>query len=133
MRTRDDILKEIRISLSIPEDTTEKSDIINFQNKVLRPILKQQNECFVLLFCHYIEEKRIKWTTSQPSVRIQIIGKSLRNDVQLKSLLIGSVIGFFSSNELKLYQAHKREIHKRIIHMIESRLIDQLINLAENQ
>ena len=58
MKTRDTFLNQFRgqaIGAVTANSTTEES----FQNEVLRPILKLQNDLFIASFISYIEKNKV--------------------------------------------------------------------------
>ena len=62
MNTRDTFLKQFRgqaIGSVTSQSTTEES----FQNEVLRPILKLQNDLFIASFINYIDENKVDFSS----------------------------------------------------------------------
>lgn len=111
--------KEIRpIIDSEPSQNQEE----HFQNETIRPILKLQHELLVLLFEKYLLKRKQSFEGKSASEISKYINASLKNDHQLKSLLLGFVIGLFTYEELKLYYGSETSLNKRIIAMIIQRL-----------
>lgn len=111
--------KEIRPTIvSEPSQNTEE----HFQNETIRPILKLQHELLVLLFEQYLIKRKQSFEGKSATEISEYINASLKNDHQLKSLLLGFVIGLFTYEEVKLYYGLETGLNKRIITMIIQRL-----------
>ena len=103
------------------------SDIERFQNEVLRPIIKMQNNLLVAFFKNYIKNNKIKFNTLKAEVQENKINTILTKDINFKNILIGSIIGHLEKNEIEIYFKYKTEINKRIIQIIKQRLHDNFI------
>jgi len=103
------------------------SDIERFQNEVLRPIIKMQNNLLVAFFKNYIKNNKIKLNTLKAEVQENKINTILTKDINFKNILIGSIIGHLEENEIEIYFKYKTEINKRIIQIIKQRLHDNFI------
>lgn len=125
---RDVAITSIRETLNLPIDSSEKAELISFQNTTLRPVLKFQNELLISLFRSYIIDRKMKWENCDAPTKKRYITTALSNDIHLKSMTVGCVVGLLNSDELKLFLQNQREISRRIIAMAKERLIDQLIN-----
>jgi len=90
------------------------SDIERFQNEVLRPIIKMQNNLLVAFFKNYIKNNKIKFNTLKAEVQENKINTILTKDINFKNILIGSIIGHLEENEIEIYFKYKTEINKRI-------------------
>ena len=103
------------------------SDLERFQNEVLRPIIKMQNNLLVALFKNYIRNRKIEFNKLEAEFQKNKINTILTKDVNFKNILIGSIIGHLNENEIKIYLKSKSELNKRIIQMAMQRLQDNLI------
>ncbi len=101
------------------------SPIEGFQNDILRPILKLQNNSIVDLFNLYLENYKVA-LVSKPKELLEQIKKICQKDKSLKNQLIGVTIGMLEDKEFKTYSEHSNEFNKRIIQMITQRLFDNL-------
>lgn len=101
------------------------STIEKFQNETLRPILKLQNDLFVAYFREYLKNKNFE--TLSADKKAQHINGSLQNDLALKNMCIGIIVGMFTEKELAIYICDRKTFSKRIITMLSERLRDQLI------
>ena len=103
------------------------TDLERFQNEVLRPIIKMQNNLLVALFKNYIRNRKIEFNKLKAEVQENKINSILTKDINFKNILVGSIIGHFNKNEIKIYLRSKSELNKRIIQMVKQRLQDNLI------
>lgn len=109
-----------------PDVITEKvvfNELEEFQNEVLRPILKYQHSLFELFISNSKEvsillNKGLPLETRRAGLK-QIISKQ----PHLKYLFIGQVCGLFTNLEYKYYLENKQDLDKRLIAMIIDRIL----------
>ena len=101
--------------------------IEKFQNEVLRPIIKMQNNLLVTFFKNYIKNRKIEFNKLGVEYQENKINSILTKDINFKNILIGSIVGHFKENEIEIYFKSKTEINKRITQIIKQRLQDNLI------
>ena len=107
------------------------TDLERFQNEVLRPIIKMQNNLLVALFNNYTRNRKIQFNKLKAEVQENKINSILTKDINFKNILLGSIIGHFNKNEIKIYLKSKSELNKRIIQMVKQRLQDNLTTQEE--
>ena len=121
--TRSNSLRTLRSV--IPTDATRSPlPLEQFQNDVLRPILKFQNDAFVSYFKAQIGDAILP---QKPVTLEAFIKTRLQKDLALRNTCLGLTIGLLTAEELPFYFQHKTELNKRIIQMLCQRLIDQLL------
>ena len=101
--------------------------IEKFQNEVLRPIIKMQNNLLITFFKNYIKNRKIEFNKLGVEFQEKKINSILTKDINFKNILIGSIIGHLEENEIEIYFKSKTEINKRIIQIIKQRLQDNFI------
>jgi hypothetical protein len=121
MKKRSEELVELRPSIFLEEESSKPLE--KFQNQVLRPILKYQQELWILevkqnLFFIHIKSKRLKSFEYREAIK-NVIAKTS----DLKNRYIGIVIGLFTADEYAFYLENKTEINKRIVQMITERIV----------
>lgn len=126
---RDKNIVLLRPKVNSNKSISYKNDIEKFQNIVLRPILKFQNDLLVELFIFEFEKTKTKFDLINNDQKIKLIINNLKNNNKLKQILLGTIIGMFSNNNITFYKANYSKINKRIFSMLNDRLIDQLIKL----
>lgn len=126
---RDKNIVLLRPKVNINKNISYKNDIEKFQNIVLRPILKFQNDLLVELFIFEFEKTKTKFDLINNEKKIKLIINNLKYNNKLKQILLGTIIGMFSNKNITFYKTNYSKINKRIFSMLNDRLIDQLIKL----
>lgn len=116
---------DLRESLNIPisEATTVEE---KFQNQTLRPVLKLQNELYILLFNSYALRQNADFNSLTTTKKNIFIEQSLQKDLVLKNTFIGMTIGMFTLEEMDIYNSDNKVFNKRIITMLIERLKNQI-------
>ena len=97
-----------------------------FQNKVLRPILKLQNDLFVDVFKNYITKYKNEFYTYSAEKKIQYIENAVHKDIKFRNSLKGMVIGLFTTDEYSEYIRNSSSLNKRMMNMLIERLKSQV-------
>ncbi|SMP22530.1 glyoxalase [Chryseobacterium profundimaris] len=116
---------DLREQLSIPV-SDDSGQIEVFQNQTLRPVLKLQNEIYLMLFQDYAVSKISDFNSLTTEKKLSFIDQSLRKDHALKNIFIGMTIGMFTAEEMEVYISSKNVFNKRIITMLTERLKSQM-------
>ena len=117
-----DLKKQLRPSIP---SIVQKSDISleeKFQNEVLRPIIKLQNDLVLICFEHYLKRKKVELKKFTDDQITAIIHKLFRSDTQLKSNLRSLIIGLFTLEEYREYLTISAQLNRRINSMIQERV-----------
>mgnify|MGYP006372781307 FL=1 len=125
MNARDTFLNQFRgqtIGSLTDESTTEES----FQNKVLRPILKLQNDLFVALLINYIDKNTPGFYSKTIDVKLTLIENAIQKDIQFRNVMKGIIIGLFTAGEYVIYAKNSSNINKRMMSMLAERLKSQV-------
>lgn len=93
-----------------------------FQNKTLRPIVKLQNDLFVLVFRNYISKHKNVFYTLSLEKRLNYIENAIQKDVKFRNSLKGMVIGQFTIEEYELYIQNSSSLNKRMMNLVIERL-----------
>jgi hypothetical protein len=123
---REQILTDIRpdiVSATFDEVTSEQEKL---QNQVLRPIIKFQHEFLLVYFSQYLIKHKRDIKATDMATRIQFVEKLLQSDIPLRNVLIGSIIGFMTQQEVIRYYKYESELRNRIVHMIAGRLAEAI-------
>ncbi len=119
------ILK-LRKTFEVKTLDQESSGIEHFQNKVLRPIIKFQNEVILLKFKNVCRTYKSSFFNFSENEKNKYIENILLKDKKIRFTFIGLIIGLLSSNEFLFYLKYSSKINKRIISILIKRLIDNL-------
>ena len=98
-----------------------------FQNKVLRPILKSQNELLIALFRHWVSKHKTDFDRFSREDQFRYVQHTIRKDLNFRSLLLGTIIGKLTSEQYNAYSLLEEELNRRTINMLIQRLQSQLI------
>jgi hypothetical protein len=98
----------------------------SFQNQVLRPILKFQNDLLIEIFRKQISNHKIDFCAFSIEKKMQFIDTSIQRDSKFRNILKGLVIGMFTTEEYAAYLEDASEVNKRMMNMLSERLKSQL-------
>ncbi|GIZ08224.1 glyoxalase [Flavobacterium sp. UMI-01] len=130
MSQRDQFLQEFRGESIGTISTVSSSDEI-FQNQVLRPILKLQNDLFVASFHNYISKYKSDFYTQSVEKKLFTIENAIQKDIKFRNALKGMVIALFTVEEYETYIKNSSSLNKRMMNMLIERLKSQ-VQLFEN-
>jgi hypothetical protein len=125
MNTRDTFLKGFR-GQTIGSVTTQSTTEESFQNEVLRPILKLQNDIIIASFDNYITKNKLDFHNQTTEQKLLIMDKAIQKDIKFRNALKGMIIGLFTADEYALYIQNSSNISKRIMSMLLERLKSQV-------
>ena len=125
--SRDQFIIKLRTEIPSIENLGSTKALEIFQNNILRPILKFQNDALVHVFLLDLRSKKIDLKTFNTKKRLLLIDTHLRTNSNLRQLLLGMVIALFSVDEMEFYKSVYKELNKRIFSMLKVRLKDQLV------
>ena len=123
---RADKIKEYRPHITSKE-LKNTNDEEKFQNKVLRPILKFQNELFIKLFLSNCRTYKINFTAFNSEEKHDYIDHIFKKNFKIRASFIGTVIALFTLEEFEKYSINQNLYNKRIIQMLCERLKNQMV------
>ncbi|MDA8685390.1 glyoxalase [Robiginitalea sp.] len=126
MDSRSASLQEIRPNLNQILEHKGTTEGEWFQNSVLRPILKFQNDLLVAVFKQYIEKHKGAFFNLNTDGKLVYIENTIQKDVKFRNALKGMVIGQFTLEEYLRYSSNSSALNKRMMNMIVERLKDQI-------
>ena len=125
MEQRDVFIKEFRgESLGIATSQTSSDEL--FQNQVLRPILKLQNDLFIACFFNYISKNKTDFYSKTVDKKLDIIENTIQKDIKFRNSLKGMIIGLFTADEYAVYIKNSSSINKRMMNLLIERLKSQV-------
>lgn len=125
MNNRDVFIKEFR-SETIGSVGAQSSAEEQFQNEVLRPILKLQNELLIASFKNYIAKNKGDFANFTSEKKNAFVENSIQKDTKYRNTLKGFVVGLFTLQEYETYASNTSNLNKRIMSMLQERLKSQL-------
>lgn len=99
----------------------------DFQNKVLRPIIKMQSDLLISHLQNKLQTNKIDFTSLSPAKKEIVLNGIFANDQAFKKEIIGMVIGHFTLEEYEDYIGFNKEINRRITQIVVNRCLDLLI------
>ena len=125
MDQRDTFLKEFR-GETIGSVTEQSSLDELFQNQVLRPILKLQNDLFIASFINHLGKNRIDFNAFSVEKKLATIENAIQKDIKFRNALKGMIIALFTLDEYGLYIKNSSSLNKRMMGMLIERLKNQV-------
>jgi hypothetical protein len=132
MSSRDSYLKSLRPDILTKTIKTEMSSEEYFQNKVLRPIIKFQNELLIAVFLQFCTKYKNVFFDLSTEKKILYIESSITKDSKLRSSFRDLIIGLFSVEEYSEYLKNASALNKRMTGIIKERLISHVQLLSDS-
>lgn len=119
-------LIDLRPKIPAAQITQGISEIEEFQNLTLRPIIKFQNDFLVSFYSNFARGYHKDWGSMSNEKKETFIEASTNKNQNLKNTFVGSISGFFTKAELDFYFLHKSEVNRRIVQIIKQRILSNL-------
>jgi hypothetical protein len=131
MSTRDLSLKSIRIDSISNVVNSEMSSDEYFQNTVLRPIIKFQNDLLIAAFINFCNTYKNVFFELSVENKISYIENAVIKDSAFRNTLKDMIVGLFTVDEYTVYSSNASALNKRIIGIVKERLISHVQLLSE--
>lgn len=125
MDQRDKLIKELR-GESLGESNIQSLSEELFQNEVIRPILKLQNDLFIASFLNYISKYKRDFYTKSVESKLAVIENAIQKDIKFRNSLKGMIIALFTTDEYALYIKNSSSLNKRMMNLLIERLKSQV-------
>ena len=126
MQDRTFLLLAIRPNLNSLDKDLNTKEIETFQNDVLRPILKFQNDLLLQIFIDYVKQYKGVFFKLSNHDKMSYIQEALSANQRLRSLILGTIVGLFTIEDYSYYRLNLSELNKRIVALVIKRLKSQL-------
>ena len=126
MQDRTSSLLAIRANIDTIDKSLKTKDVEAFQNNVLRPILKFQNDLILQIFIDYANQYKGVFFKLSDHEKLSYIQQALSTNQRLRSLILGTIVGLFAVEDFGYYKLNSSALNKRIITMTIQRLQSQL-------
>tara|TARA_Y100000813_G_scaffold156991_1_gene117075 strand:- start:61 stop:462 length:402 start_codon:yes stop_codon:yes gene_type:complete len=130
MQDRTSSLLAIRPNIDTIDKSLKTKHVEVFQNNVLRPILKFQNDLLLQIFIDYANQCKGVFFKLSDHEKLSYIQQALSTNQRLRSLILGTIVGLFAVEDFGFYKLNSSALNKRIITMTIQRLQSQLNYLA---
>jgi len=99
-----------------------ESEFEKFQNEVLRPILKLQNNLLIEIFKTYCSKRKSTFYKFSEKEKAVYVDQAVRKDMKFKHYLEGIITGMFTLDEYAKFMEFEEELTKRLINLLVQRL-----------
>jgi hypothetical protein len=117
---RETNIKSIRPILTFEKEA--EGEFEKFQNEVLRPILKLQNDLLLEVFKTYCNKRKGTFDKLSEKEKSVYIDQAVRKDMKFKHYLEGIITGIFTLDEYQTFLENEEELTKRMINLLVQRL-----------
>ena len=131
MSSRDSSLKAIRLDLISNTIKTDMSSEEHFQNSVLRPLIKFQNDLLIAAFLNFSNKYKNVFFELSTEKKIIYIENALLKDSTFRNSLKDMIVGLFTVEEYNVYTLNASALNKRMVGIIKERLISHIQLLTE--
>ena len=125
METLLNSVSKINIRPILTFEKEAESEFEKFQNEVLRPVLKLQNDLLVEIFKNYLDKRKGTFYKLSEKEQMVYIDQSVRKDMKFKHYLEGVITGMFTVEEYARFMENEEELTKRMINLLVQRLQSQ--------
>jgi len=132
MNARDFSIIELRPQILTARIFPDMSAEEYFQNKVLRPVIKLQNDLFLEVFKNYIRKNKNVFYEIKADERLRYIENAVQKDIKFRNSLKGMIVGQFTVDEYKAYTENSSALNKRMMNLLIQRIQDQAQLLEPN-
>lgn len=123
---RNESITALRPQIHTIKTMNDMSDIEIFQNEVIRPILKYQNDLIVQYCISKALNRNSKFGSLITIEKERFLEKVILKDNKIKQEFTGMVIGLFTTEELNIYLSKESEYKRRINSMVKERIFSTL-------
>ena len=97
-----------------------------FQNETVRPVVKMLHELLITYFLEHIKLKNVDLSDMSIPQKQSFIMGIFQKDLVLRNKTKGMIIGQFEFDEFNTYLTMQKDINKRIISIVQERVINTL-------
>lgn len=132
MSSRDTYLKSLRPDILTKTIKTEMSTEEYFQNTVLRPIIKFQNDLLIAVFLQFCRKYKNVFFDLSIEKKVLYIESVIAKDSKLRTSFRDMIIGLFSVQEYSEYLINASALNKRMTGIVKERLISHVQLLSQS-
>ena len=123
-QSRDDQLKKVRTQTNVGV-----GDLRQFEQHTLVPIIRFQSTLIYSQVKNVLVAKHKAFNAFNQAEQKRIVKLLFSQELTLKQSLVHTVTSLFTMEEFKFFQKHELELKRRIVKMIEERLLRNLEKL----
>ena len=122
MNRTEELLK-LRPKIKSIQQDLNTSDLEQFQNDKLRPILKLQHEILLALFQSNLSRNKVLFAELKVEEKRSKLDQLFQKNLSFKNQSIGAVIGMLTLDEYTVYTKDTPAHNRRIITMLKQRIM----------
>lgn len=104
-----------------------RTEAEDFQNRVLRPIIKMQSDLLIAYVNSKLESLSVQFSTLTKDEQTHYLTQLFMKDIAFKREVIGMILGHLTLEEYRTYAGLTKELNRRIVQIILQRATDILI------
>ena len=120
---RTEELLNLRPKIKSIQQDLNTSDLEQFQNDKLRPILKLQHEIVLVLFQSNLFRNKVLFAELKVEEKRSKLDQLFQKNLSFKNQSIGAVIGMLTLDEYTVYTKDTSVHNRRIIAMLKQRIM----------
>ena len=109
---------------ALPTPTT----VADFQQQVLRPLLKLQHPVLLAVVADFALDYRLPLTGPDAELSAAL-SELLARNTRLRATLTGLAVGLLTQPELAFYRQHRNELNRRLLDLTQQRVLSSLAEL----
>lgn len=98
--------------------------IEDFQNRVLRPIIKKKHQVIISASLLYFKRYKINMDSLSREKFIAKVDHLFAKNIAFKNFICGLVVSDFTEEEFALYEENTNEYNRRINSIVRKRVLD---------
>jgi len=131
MHSRDSSLNAIRLDRISNTIKSEMSSEEHFQNSVLRPIIKFQNDLLIAAFLNFSNKYKNVFFDLSTEKKLTYIENAIAKDSTFRNSLKDMIVALFTVDEYNQYISNASALNKRMTGIIKERLISHVQLLSK--
>lgn len=104
-----------------------RTEAEDFQNRVLRPIIKMQSDLLIAHVNSTLESLSVQFSTLTKDEKTQYLTQLFMKDIAFKREVIGMILGHLTLDEYRTYTSLTKELNRRIVQIVRQRIVDFLV------
>ncbi|WP_107037968.1 glyoxalase [Brumimicrobium mesophilum] len=114
----------------LPDEILEgiSSPAEDFQNKIIRPIIKMQSDLLIAHLKNQLKKSKIQLDQLPDTKKEKALADLFSKNQAFKREINGMVIGHFTLEEYNKYLDFSKEINRRITQIVLNRCTDLILN-----
>lgn len=106
---------------------TVQTEAEDFQNRVLRPLIKMQSDLLIAHVNSKLESLSVHFSTLTKDEQTHYLTQLFMKDIAFKREVIGMILGHLTLEEYRTYTSLTKELNRRIIQIVLQRALNILL------